>query len=176
MTRLRVKHFEEGGAERHSSNGQNSSPKKSHAYSDRPPILVLCCIYSESTQAGHLKKVFCAATSWLGEPCSGACSPKLCRPCSGALYTVCLYGRSGACSVYAVYTVNSYTMRICVTCPSDCEEINAIWQYCQDNDIVMCTGPYVYVKDSYWVWRIDCELTPAVTWLLLKWDQYLTVY
>lgn len=68
--------------------------------------------------------------------------------------------------------VNNY-MRLVVTCASDDPTIDDIYLYCQQHSIVMSCGRYIVVDDHYWVWRIDCEPSPAVTWLLLKWDPYL---
>jgi hypothetical protein len=103
-------------------------------------------------------------------------------PRSGAytVYTlVCVYRENraaGPYSVYAVYTVNTITMRICVTCASNSPVIDEIYTYCQLNGIVMCPGPYIYVDDSYWTWRIESELNSRLTWLLLKYPQELCVY
>ena len=67
-------------------------------------------------------------------------------------------------------------MRVCVTCASNSSEIDEIYLYCQRNGIVMCPGPYIYVGDSYWTWRIESEASPALTWLLLKYPRQLCVY
>ena len=67
-------------------------------------------------------------------------------------------------------------MRICVTVASDSCVIDEIYLYCQLNGIVMCPGPYIYVGDSYWCWRIESELTSKLTWLLLKYPDELCVY
>lgn len=67
-------------------------------------------------------------------------------------------------------------MRICVTCASDSVEIDEIFRYCQLNGIAMSPGAYIYVGDAYWTWRIECEPSPAVTWLLLQYSDSLTVY
>jgi hypothetical protein len=70
--------------------------------------------------------------------------------------------------------VNNYTMRLVVTLESDDPCMDEIYLYCQQHDIVMSCGRYIVVDDHYWIWRIDCEPSSAVTWLLLKYDQYLT--
>ena len=67
-------------------------------------------------------------------------------------------------------------MRICVTCASNSSEIDRIWSYCQRNGILMHTGSYVYADESYWIWRIDAEPSPALTWLLLRYPDQLCVY
>ena len=67
-------------------------------------------------------------------------------------------------------------MRICVTCASNSLAIDEIYLYCQLHDIVMCPGPYIYVGDSYWTWRIESDPCPALTWLLLKYPDQLCVY
>ena len=67
-------------------------------------------------------------------------------------------------------------MRVCVTCASNSREIDEIYLYCQINGIVMSPGPYIYVGDSYWTWRIESEATAALTWLLLKYPDQLCVY
>ena len=85
----------------------------------------------------------------------------------------CVYIRS---HVYALYTVNTITMRVCVTCASNSSEIDVIYRYCQLNGIVMHTGAYIHADESYWIWRIDCEACPALTWLLLQYPRELCVY
>ena len=65
-------------------------------------------------------------------------------------------------------------MRIVVTVESDDPIMDEIYWYCCANDINMHIGRYIVVDDHYWIWRIDCEPSSAVTWLLLKYDQYLT--
>ena len=67
-------------------------------------------------------------------------------------------------------------MRICVTVASDNPVIDEIYSYCQVNRITMCPGPYVYVGDSYWTWRIECEPCRAITWLLLRYSDHLVIY
>ena len=69
--------------------------------------------------------------------------------------------------------VNNY-MRIVVTVESDDPIMDEIFWYCLANDINMHIGRYIVVDNLYWIWRIDCEPSSAVTWLLLKYDQYLT--
>ena len=79
-------------------------------------------------------------------------------------------------AVYCVYTVNTITMRVCVTCASNSSEIDVIYRYCQDNDLLMHTGAYIYADESYWIWRIETEACPALTWLLLKYPDQLRVF
>jgi len=67
-------------------------------------------------------------------------------------------------------------MRICVTIPSDNPVIDEIYTYCQLNGIAMSPGPYIYVADGYYAWRINCEPSSDVTWLLIRWADYLVVY
>lgn len=67
-------------------------------------------------------------------------------------------------------------MRICVTLDSNSPIIDKIYYYCQVNDIVMYPGPYIHVGDSYWTWRIETEPSKQVTWLLLCYGDYLTVF
>jgi hypothetical protein len=67
-------------------------------------------------------------------------------------------------------------MRICVTVASNSQVIDEIYLYCQMNDIVMCPGPYIYVGESYWTWRIESEPTAKLTWLLLRYPDQLCVY
>ena len=67
-------------------------------------------------------------------------------------------------------------MRICVTLASNSPVIDEIYLYCQLNDIVMCPGPYIYVGDAYWTWRIESELNSRLTWLLLQYSDHLVVY
>jgi hypothetical protein len=40
----------------------------------------------------------------------------------------------------------------------------------------MHTGAYIYADESYWIWRIESEPCAALTWLLLKYPDQLTVY
>jgi hypothetical protein len=70
--------------------------------------------------------------------------------------------------------VNNYTMRLVVTVESDNPIMDEIYGYCCHNDIDMHIGRYLVVDNQYWVWRIDCEPCASVTWLLLKYDEYLT--
>jgi len=67
-------------------------------------------------------------------------------------------------------------MRICVTLDSHSPVIDRIYRYCQLNDIVMYPGAYIHVGDSYWTWRIEAEPSKHVTWLLLCYGDYLTVF
>ena len=67
-------------------------------------------------------------------------------------------------------------MRVCVCVASDSCVIDEIYLYCQLNGIVMSPGPYIYVGDAYWTWRIESELTRHLTWLLLKYPDELCVY
>ena len=67
-------------------------------------------------------------------------------------------------------------MRICVTLDSHSPVIDQIYRYCQLNDIVMYPGPYIHVGDSYWCWRIEAEPNKQITWLLLCYADYLTVF
>lgn len=67
-------------------------------------------------------------------------------------------------------------MRICVTCASDSQSIDEIYLYCQLNGIAMSPGPYIYVGNSYWTWRIDCEPCAELTWLLLRYPTELCVF
>ena len=77
---------------------------------------------------------------------------------------------------FAVYSDIYYTMRVCVTCASNSPEIDLIYQYCQRNDLLMHTGAYIYADESYWIWRIETEACPALTWLLLRYPDQLTVF
>jgi len=83
---------------------------------------------------------------------------------------------AGPIAVDAVSTVNTCTMRICVTVASNSSEIDEIYRYCQLNGIVMSPGAYIYVGDSYWTWRIESEACSAITWLLLKYPDQLCVF
>jgi hypothetical protein len=67
-------------------------------------------------------------------------------------------------------------MRICVTIDSRSPIIDKIYHYCQVNGIVMYPGPYIHVGDSYWTWRIETEPSKQITWLLLCYADYLTVF
>ena len=67
-------------------------------------------------------------------------------------------------------------MRVCVTCASNSSEIDKIYQYCQDNGLLMQTGAYIYADETYWIWRIETEACPALTWLLLKYPDQLRVF
>lgn len=67
-------------------------------------------------------------------------------------------------------------MRICVTCASNSSEIDSIYRYCCDNGLLMHTGAYIHADESYWIWRIIAEPSPALTWLLLKYPDELRVY
>jgi hypothetical protein len=67
-------------------------------------------------------------------------------------------------------------MRICVTIDSNSPVIDRIFLYCQLNDIAMFPGPYIYVGESYWTWRIEAEPSAELTWLLLCYSDYLTVF
>ena len=72
--------------------------------------------------------------------------------------------------------VNTITMRICVTVNSNNPVIDEIYLYCQINSIVMCPGAYIHVGDSYWTWRIECEPSKQLTWLLLRYGDHLVIY
>ncbi len=65
-------------------------------------------------------------------------------------------------------------MRIVVTCESDDPVMDEIYWYCCANHIDMHIGRYILVDNHYWVWRIDSEPCPALTWLLCKYSDYLT--
>lgn len=67
-------------------------------------------------------------------------------------------------------------MRVCVTCASNSSEIDKIYQYCLANGLVMQTGAYIHCDESYWIWRIIAEPSPALTWLLLQYPDELCVY
>jgi hypothetical protein len=67
-------------------------------------------------------------------------------------------------------------MRVCVTCASDSDEIDKIYQYCNSHGLGMYTGAYIHADNSYWIWRIECEPCAALTWLLLRYPDQLTVY
>jgi len=67
-------------------------------------------------------------------------------------------------------------MRVCVTCASNSIEIDLIYRYCQRNGLLMHTGAYIYADESYWIWRIEGEPSAAMTWLLLRYPDQLTVY
>ena len=67
-------------------------------------------------------------------------------------------------------------MRVCVTCASNSKEIDLIYQYCQRNGLLMHTGAYIYADESYWIWRIEGEPSAAMTWLLLRYPDQLTVF
>ncbi len=101
---------------------------------------------------------------------------------SGAfsVYTLaCVYrenATAGPLAVYCVYTVKYITMRVCVTCASNSSEIDIIYRYCQDNGLLMHTGAYIHADESYWIWRIETEACPALTWLLLKYPDQLRVF
>ena len=79
-------------------------------------------------------------------------------------------------AVYSVYTIKYITMRVCVTCASNSSELDVIYRYCQDNGLLMRTGSYIYADESYWIWRIETEACPALTWLLLKYPDQLCVF
>jgi len=67
-------------------------------------------------------------------------------------------------------------MRVCVTCASNSSEIDRIYSYCQQHDLLMHTGAYIHVDESYWIWRIESEPCAALTWLLLQYPDHLCVY
>ena len=67
-------------------------------------------------------------------------------------------------------------MRICVTLDSNSPVIDRIYHYCQLNGIAMYPGAYIHVGDSYWTWRIESEPNAHITWLLLCYSDYLTVF
>lgn len=77
--------------------------------------------------------------------------------------------------LYMCICVNT-RMRICVTCPSDNPDIDQIFGFCQQQGIPMFPSSYIHVGDSYWIWRIEAEPSPDLTWLLLRYGQYLTVF
>jgi hypothetical protein len=66
-------------------------------------------------------------------------------------------------------------MRICVTVASNDPVIDEIYTYCQLNSITMHPGAYVYVDGGYWYWRIESEPTSSLTWLLLRYGDYLVI-
>lgn len=74
------------------------------------------------------------------------------------------------------YTSKYITMRICVTCASDDPVIDDIYLYCQRHSIGMYCGTLITLNESYWLWRIEQEPTPALTWLLLQWGDYLVEF
>ena len=67
-------------------------------------------------------------------------------------------------------------MRICVTCPSNSESIDAIYRYCQKHHIPMYPSTYIHVAGSYWIWRIEAEPSSHLTWLLMNYGEYLAVF
>jgi len=87
-----------------------------------------------------------------------------------------VYREKSAAGPYSVlYTVN-ITMRVCVTCASNSPVIDKIYAYCQRTGLNMHTGSYIHAGESYWIWRIESEASPALTWLLLQYPDYLCVY
>ena len=67
-------------------------------------------------------------------------------------------------------------MRICVTCPSNSAVIDQIYLYCQQHSIPMFPSSYIHVADSYWIWRIEAEPSSDLTWLLLRYSDYLVAF
>lgn len=67
-------------------------------------------------------------------------------------------------------------MRVCVTCASNSSEIDVIYRYCQDNGLIMHTGAYIYADETYWIWRIETPACPALTWLLLRYPDQVSVF
>ena len=107
---------------------------------------------------------------------------QLTRLYSGAYATICtrcvyLYLYKSLVTVEIMAVLLIYTsMRICVTCPSNSESIDAIYFYCQKNGIAMYPSSYIHIGDSYWVWRIEAEPSSHLTWLLLNYGEYLAIF
>ena len=111
------------------------------------------------------------------------CKPtRIYRPYSGAyslLANTAVYTQLESRCYSGAFAIRSdiyYTMRVCVTCASNSPEIDLIYQYCQRNDLLMHTGAYIYADESYWIWRIETPACPALTWLLLRYPDQLTVF
>lgn len=101
---------------------------------------------------------------------------------AGPVYCIAVYAYTSVYKSLATRVITSsslikyVTMRICVTCASDSVEIDRIYRYCQDNGLLMHTGAYIYADEAYWIWRIEAEPSPALTWLLLLYPDELRVY
>ena len=70
-------------------------------------------------------------------------------------------------------------MRILVTAATDSREIDLIMWYCwrhEQQGIHFCSGEYIVHDGEYKLWRIYCEPSKYVDWLLLKYSEHLTVY
>lgn len=95
-------------------------------------------------------------------------------PQRGLYYTHHAYTRpySGAFYGIRILCVNT-RMRIVVTLESDDPRIDEIYSYCNQHSITMFPGRYIVVDDTYWIWRIESDLTKDLLWLLLKYPKYL---
>ena len=70
-------------------------------------------------------------------------------------------------------------MRIVITAGSDTHVIDHILWYCQAHEshgINMFTGPYIVLDGQYYLWRVHCEPSKYVDYMLLKWSDYMCVY
>jgi hypothetical protein len=71
-------------------------------------------------------------------------------------------------------------MRILVTLPTDCAEIDEIQWYCwrhERDGIHFCSGHSIVHDGAYYVWRIYCDYhNKYVDWLLMNHPNSLVVY
>jgi hypothetical protein len=64
-------------------------------------------------------------------------------------------------------------MQYVVTVSSADPVIDQIFTYCDQHDIVMYSGRFIVVDDQYWYWRIEADDSASLTWLLLKYTDYI---
>ena len=66
-------------------------------------------------------------------------------------------------------------MRVVITVESDDPVLQEIYDYCLSHDIVCYPGRYIVVDDQYWIWQIIAEESSSLSWLLLKYADYLAL-
>jgi hypothetical protein len=70
-------------------------------------------------------------------------------------------------------------MRILVTADTNDPAIDSIMWYCwrhEKNEIFFCSGNYIVHDGHYHLWRIHCEPSKYVDYMLMRWAGYLVVY
>jgi hypothetical protein len=64
-------------------------------------------------------------------------------------------------------------MQYVVTVSTTDPVIDQIYAYCTQHDIPMYSSRYIVVDDQYWAWRIEADQSASLTWLLLKYTDYI---
>jgi hypothetical protein len=66
-------------------------------------------------------------------------------------------------------------MRVVITVESDDPVLQEIYDYCLSHDIACYPGRYVVVNDQYWIWSIISEPSSSLSYLLIKYSEYLSL-